>query len=162
MKHNSPRARNIPTPGFAGGPHLLHDTLQLAAASGGKHGPTFAALLVNEGLVSEVIKILENHFPLADKVIGLLGMAFKPESDDIRCSLSYKLKNMLSFYVREVLTTDPFVSGDDDLVPLEEIVSRSDILILCTPHEVYRTLVLTDKPVVDVWGYLEGNNLSIR
>jgi UDP-N-acetyl-D-mannosaminuronic acid dehydrogenase len=161
MKHNSPRAKNIPTPGFAGGPHLLPDTLQLAAASGGKFGMTFAALLINEGLVSEIIKILQQQFSIADKTIGLLGMAFKAQSDDVRCSLSYKFKEMLSFYAREVLTTDPFVSGDDDLLPLDEVVSRSDILILCTPHEAYRTISARDKPVVDVWGYLNPNNLSM-
>jgi UDP-N-acetyl-D-mannosaminuronic acid dehydrogenase len=161
MKHHSPRARNIPTPGFAGGPHLLPDTLQLAAASGGRFGLTFAALLVNEGLVLEIIKILQQKFPIGDKTVGLLGMAFKAQSDDIRCSLSYKFKEMVSLYAREVLTTDPFVSGDDDLLPLDEVVSRSDILILCTPHEVYRTISLRDKPVVDVWGYLDGNNLRI-
>ena len=31
MKHNYPRAKNIPTPGFAAGPCLVKDTMQLLA-----------------------------------------------------------------------------------------------------------------------------------
>jgi UDP-N-acetyl-D-mannosaminuronic acid dehydrogenase len=45
------------------------------------------------------------------------------------------------------------------LLPLDEVIARSDILILCTPHHSYRSADLKGKPVVDVWGLLEGANL---
>ncbi len=48
------------------------------------------------------------------------------------------------------MTTDP------DLLPLDEVVGRSDLLILCTPHRIYKTTDLRGKPVVDVWGALEN------
>ena len=66
--------------------------------------------------------------------VGLLGMAFKSEIDDVRASLSYKFKKVLNGVARDVLTTDPFVTVDPDLLPLDEVIARSDILILCTPH----------------------------
>ena len=65
----------------------------------------------------------------------------------------------LSVYAREVLTTDPFVTVDPDLLPFDEVVERSDLLILCTPHKAYQSADLKGKPVVDVWGMLEGANL---
>ena len=43
---------------------------------------------------------------------------------------------------------------DPDLLPLDEVIARSDILILCTPHGSYKTADLKGKPVVDVWGML--------
>ena len=91
--------------------------------------------------------------------VGLLGMAFKSEIDDVRASLSYKFKKVLNGYAREVLTTDPFVTTDPELLPLDEVVARSDVLILCTPHSIYRTADLKGKPVVDVWGFLKNANV---
>ena len=43
-------------------------------------------------------------------------MAFKGDSDDIRDSLSYKLKKLLEVESKEVLCTDPFVP-ETGLVP---------------------------------------------
>jgi UDP-N-acetyl-D-mannosaminuronic acid dehydrogenase len=91
--------------------------------------------------------------------IGLLGMAFKAEIDDTRASLSYKLKRALKMSARDVLTTDPFVTTDRELLPLDQVVSRSDILILCTPHSAYAEADLKGKPVVDVWGFLKSGNI---
>ena len=64
-------------------------------------------------------------------------MAFKAESDDIRSSLSYKLKKLLKLQARPVLTTDPFVTNDAELLPLEEVIARSDFLVVCAPHQRY-------------------------
>jgi UDP-N-acetyl-D-mannosaminuronic acid dehydrogenase len=82
-------------------------------------------------------------------------MAFKPENDDIRAALSYKLKKVLEFNAKGVLTTDPFVRDDPALLPLDQVMDRSDILILAIPHRIYKTADFHGKPVVDVWGFLE-------
>ena len=86
-------------------------------------------------------------------------MAFKADSDDARSSLSYKLKKVLRFRAKRVLTTDPHVQGDPDLVPLEAVVAQSDLLILCIPHQAYRGLDPRGKPVVDVWNFLGRGGL---
>jgi UDP-N-acetyl-D-mannosaminuronic acid dehydrogenase len=159
MKHNYPRLKGLPRPGFAAGPCLVKDTMQLSAFARNQLGLGHAALLINEGLVLHVIDDLKRRFDLAEKTVGLLGMAFKAESDDIRASLSYKFKNALAGQARAVLTTDPFVSIDPELKPLDEVIDKSDIMILCTPHAVYRQADFKGKPVFDVWGHLEGANV---
>jgi UDP-N-acetyl-D-mannosaminuronic acid dehydrogenase len=159
MKYNYPRARNIPKPGYAAGPCLMKDTMQLTAFARNEFSLGNAAMLVNEGLPLHVIGNLRRRFDLGKMTVGLLGMAFKSEVDDVRASLSYKFKKVLNGFAHEVLTTDPFVTVDPELLPLDEVIARSDILILCTPHNCYKTLDLKGKPVVDVWGLLEDANL---
>ncbi len=159
MKHNYPRAKNIPTPGFAAGPCLVKDTMQLLAFARNEFGLGNAAIMVNEGLPLHIIADLRRDHDLSKMTIGLLGMAFKAEVDDVRASLSYKLKNALLGDARAVLATDPFVTTDPDLLPLDEVVARSDLLILCTPHRCYKTADLKGKPVVDVWGFLDKANV---
>jgi UDP-N-acetyl-D-mannosaminuronic acid dehydrogenase len=151
MKNGYPRMADIPGPGFAAGPCLFKDTMQLTAFYRNQFSIGHAAMLVNESLPSFVVDGLTSKYELDQMTVGLLGMAFKADNDDSRSSLSYKLKKLLLFRAKTVLTTDPYVTTDDTLLPLEEVVSRSDILILCAPHTVYRELVLRDKIVVDIW-----------
>jgi len=159
MKHNYPRAQSIPRPGFAAGPCLVKDTMQLSAFARNQFGLGHTALLINEGLVLHVVDDLKRRFDLSKMTVGLLGMAFKAESDDTRASLSYKFKKVLNGQARAVLTTDPFVTTDPELVPLDEMIANSDILILCTPHAAYAQADLKGKRVLDVWGHLEGANV---
>ena len=156
MKRNYPRARSIPTPGLAAGPCLFKDTMQLAAFAQNQFSLGNAAMLVNEGLVLHVVDDLKRRFDLAPMTIGLLGMAFKAEIDDTRASLSYKFKKVLAMHARAVLTTDPFVTIDPDLRPLDEVIAASDLMILCAPHSIYRGHPFGGKPVVDIWGFLEN------
>ena len=159
MKHNYPRLKSIPRPGFAAGPCLVKDTMQLSASASNQFGLGHAALLINEGLVLRVVEDIKRRFDLSKTKVGLLGMAFKAEIDDIRASLSYKLKRVLQMWAREVLTTDPFVTTDPAILPLDQVVKRSDLLILCAPHSAYATADLKGKPVVDVWGFLKTANV---
>jgi UDP-N-acetyl-D-mannosaminuronic acid dehydrogenase len=147
-----PRMKSFARAGFAAGPCLLKDTLQLSAFSGNNFFMGHAAMLVNEGLPNFVVSQLRN-FGLRDKTVAILGMAFKGDSDDKRESLSYKLRKLLVLESKEVLCTDPYV-GDADFVPLEDAIQRADIIILGAPHTVYRALRLPQgKQIVDIWGF---------
>ena len=104
-----PRAADLPSAGLAAGPCLFKDTMQLAAFADNSFVLGHSAMLVNEGLPLYLVSRMEQRWPLAQMRVGLLGMAFKAESDDVRSSLSYKLKRILEFRSREVLCTDPYV-----------------------------------------------------
>lgn len=161
LSRDYPRAVDIPGAGFAAGPCLFKDTMQLAAFSDNTFQLGHAAMLVNEGLPLYIVTHLERKFDIKNLTVGILGMAFKSGSDDIRSSLSYKLKRVLSFKAMAVLCTDPYVTHktDPSLVPLEEVLEQADILVIATPHAEYRGLS-TDKPVADVWNLL-GNGVVI-
>ena len=159
MKHNYPRLKSMPRPGYAAGPCLVKDTMQLSAFARNQFGLGHSALLINEGLVLHVVDEIKCRFDLANMTIGLLGMAFKAESDDTRASLSYKFKKVLSGQARRILTTDPFVTTDPQLIPLDETIANSDLLILCAPHAAYAQADFKGKPVFDVWGEIQGANV---
>jgi UDP-N-acetyl-D-mannosaminuronic acid dehydrogenase len=115
----------------------------------------YASMAINEGLPQYVVARLEKQHHLEFMTVGILGMAFKAESDDTRSSLSYKLKRILRFKAASVLSTDPYVTTDPDLLPLEEVCRRSDLLIIGAPHHVYKDLPF-DGPVVDIWNLRNG------
>ena len=129
--------------------------MQLAAFNNNNFVLGHAAMMVNEGLPLYMVSRLERTYPLSTMTVGLLGMSFKAESDDIRSSLSYKLKRLLRFKAKEVLCHDPYVTVDFNLSPLDEVIERSDLLILSTPHRVYQELQV-DVPLIDIWGTLGG------
>src|SRR4029079_13129233 len=131
MKRNYPRLKSMPRPGYAAGPCLVKDTMQLSAFARNQFGLGHAALLINEGLVLHVVDDIKRRYDLAGITIGLLGMAFKAGNDGIRASLSDKFKKVRNGQARAVLTTDPFVTTDPDLRPLDDVIAGSDLLILC-------------------------------
>lgn len=148
------RGKLIPKAGLAAGPCLLKDTQQLIAFSNNSFLSGNAAVLANEGLPITLIRVMEDMVELKNSTVGILGMAFKPEIDDIRSSLSYRVKKMLQLKAKDVLTTDPYVTADVNLLPLEVVIDRSDIIIICTPHDIYRDLDIKGKPVLDIWKIL--------
>jgi UDP-N-acetyl-D-mannosaminuronic acid dehydrogenase len=154
-----PRADDIAAAGFAAGPCLLKDTMQLAAFDNNNFSLGHASMMINEGLPQYLISRLEKRYHLEFMTVGILGMAFKGESDDVRSSLSYKLKRLLSFKAGEVLCTDPYVSCDGDLLPLDDVIERSDLLVIAAPHAAYRDLD-SSKPIIDIWN-LVGRGVRV-
>jgi UDP-N-acetyl-D-mannosaminuronic acid dehydrogenase len=153
LTHGYPRAQDMPGAGFAAGPCLFKDTMQLAAFDDNRFHLGHSAMLINEGLPLYVVSRLEERFDLAEMTVGILGMAFKGGSDDTRSSLSYKLKRILGFKARHVLTTDPHVTSDPELVPLDRMLAAADLLVVATPHPEYLDLE-TDVPIADIWNVL--------
>jgi UDP-N-acetyl-D-mannosaminuronic acid dehydrogenase len=148
-----PRAADMPGAGFAAGPCLFKDTMQLAAFNNNNFALGHTAMAINEGLPLYLVARLEQRFDLGKMTVGILGMAFKGGSDDVRSSLSYKLKRLLVFKADRVICTDPYVTTDPDLAPLAEVVAEADLLIIAAPHPEYAALE-TGKPVADIWNVL--------
>ena len=156
IREDYPRARDLPGPGFAAGPCLFKDAMQLAAFTSDHFPLGQAAMQVNEGLPGYIVSALQRRYgTLRGKTIGILGMAFKAESDDTRASLSFKLRKLLAWAGARVICTDPYVQ-DHRLVPLDQVLAESDVLILGAPHAAYRALDVGGRDVVDVWGAMDG------
>lgn len=151
LTRDYPRMAGLPMSGFAAGPCLFKDTMQLAAANQNNFSLGHSAMLINEGLPNYVVRQVKQKHHLARMRVGVLGMAFKGDCDDPRESLSYKLKKILEYEAAEVFCTDVYID-DSTFLPLDETIRRSDLLVVGTPHKEYRSLAIPEgKPVVDIW-----------
>lgn len=161
LTRDYPRMAGLPRAGFAAGPCLFKDTMQLAAANKNNFWLGHAAMLVNEGLPNYIVNHLKEQYPLDTLCVGVLGMAFKGESDDPRESLSYKLRKILEYEARSVICTDEFIT-DKQFLPLGEVVAAADLLIIAAPHRAYRGLAVPEgKPIVDIWNLLGRGTLGL-
>jgi len=150
------RAADLPTAGFAAGPCLLKDTMQLFAFNNNNFPLGQAAMNVNEGLPGFIVDQLRQEYDLSHKKVGILGMAFKADIDDIRDSLSYKLGKILRFHGATVLYSDEF-AHDPTFISKEELAASSDIVIVGVPHSAYKQLQIPKEvEVVDLWGVISS------
>jgi UDP-N-acetyl-D-mannosaminuronic acid dehydrogenase len=150
MGRDYPRAADLPPAGFAAGPCLFKDTMQLAAYCRQNFALGQASMLVNETMPDYLVEHAKRQTPLAGRKVGILGMAFKPDNDDKRESLAYKLRKLLVYEGARVLCTDPYLK-DADFVPLKTVLKECDILFIGCPHAEYRKLKFSGKRVIDCW-----------
>ena len=145
-----PRAADMPGAGFAAGPCLFKDTMQLAAFNNNNFTLGHSSMMINEGLPLYLVSRIEKNYDLSKMTVGVLGMAFKAESDDIRSSLSYKLKRILKFKAQSVICADALVSDDETLIGEAELIDRADLVVIGAPHKRYASISIS-KPVIDIW-----------
>ncbi len=160
MTEKYPRAKGFPKAGFAAGPCLFKDTMQLSSFHENAFFRGHSALLVNEGLPHYSVRRAASKYDLRNLTVGILGMTFKPDCDDPRDSLSYKLKKCLAFEAREVLCADPYLERPWIHSP-EEVIERSGLIFIGTPHTPYKKLDYKGKPVIDVWNAIPGGMTTI-
>ncbi len=158
ISYEYPRASDLPSSGFAAGPCLFKDTMQLSALVQQNFPLGNSAMMINEGTPGYLVGRMKEIFPLSEMTVGILGVAFKGNVDDIRSSLAFKLRKLLMFEAKEVLISDPLVK-DSRLSPIENVLEKSDLLVIGSPHNAYKDLEVT-KPIVDIWG-LRGQGVLI-
>lgn len=155
MMEGYSRLSSLPSPGFAAGPCLLKDTMQLSAFSGNDFILGHAAMMINEGFPNFVVRDLSKRYNLSQTKVGILGMAFKADIDDIRDSLSFKLGKILRFHGSEVYYSDEFAKNPD-FVSKEKLVKSSEVIIVAVPHSAYKGLAIpAGKEVIDLWGIIK-------
>lgn len=155
MREGYERAHSLPSAGFAAGPCLLKDIMQLAAFNSNNFLLGQAAMMINEGLPNFIVEDLRKRYDLSKTKVGILGMAFKADIDDIRDSLSFKLGKILRFHGAEVYYSDEYAKNPD-FVSKEKLLESSDVIIVGVPHSAYKGLVIPEgKEVIDLWGVVK-------
>ena len=157
MKDGYLRNSSIPMSGFTAGPCLLKDTMQLSSFYNHKFLLGHSAMSINEGIPKFIINKLEKKFNLKKKTVGVLGLAFKAETDDIRDSLSIKLLQLLKSKKVKTLQSDEYFKTKENIDKID-LIKKSDIIIVSTPHKAYKKLKIgKNKILVDIWGLIDKN-----
>ena len=152
MRDNYKRNISIPTSGFASGPCLLKDTMQLSKFYNHKFPLCYKAMSINEGLPKFIVKNLSEEHDLRKKTIGILGLSFKAENDDIRDSLAIKLLKKLKSKKIKTLQSDEYFKNEKN-VDKNILIKKADIIIIATPHKAYKKLkIKKNKVLIDIWG----------
>lgn len=147
-----PRNRNLPRSGFTSGPCLLKDTMQLSSFFKHKDKLLKEVKNVNENLPNFIFERINFKYNLKNKTIGILGLSFKPENDDIRDSLSIKLFNLFKQKKFKVLSSDEYYKNEFT-IKKEILIKKADIIIIATPHKIYKKIKLKNKKkiLIDLW-----------
>ena len=151
------RNKEIPRAGFAAGPCLYKDTAQLNSFLKDEFTLGKAATEINTSFPKFIYKKMLRKYKnnLNKKNIGILGVAFKSDIDDIRDSLSIELWQYLKKKKLNVKISDNFVKMKEN-IKASELIKTCNIIILGAPHTTYKNLKIPkNKFLIDSWGFFE-------
>lgn len=111
-----------------------------------------AVIDVNNNQPNIIVQILKHELEaISDKKVLVLGLAFKPETDDVRESVSLKLLRLLHGEVASLSAHDPLAMENaqqqlDSSVNVElvddwkDAISKNDVIIVATGWSIYKSL----------------------
>jgi nucleotide sugar dehydrogenase len=119
--------------------------IERAKASGFDHKFLRVAREINNSMPSHTVEILQNALneiglPMKNTKVGILGIAYKANVDDVRESPSIKIIELCKKYRSNVLTFDPFIRKSSSEKSLEQILKKSEALILVTDHDEFKKI----------------------
>ena len=110
-----------------------------------------AAMNINEGLPYFLVEKIKQKINLKKNNVGILGMSFKADIDDIRDSLSYKLGKILMFNGYNVFFSDEFVK-DQTFISKKDLIQKAELIIIAAPHKKYKKIKFPkSKKIVNIW-----------
>lgn len=158
-------------PGLTGGPCLFKDGFFLINDNPYLDLIT-ASWKINEALPLFILKKLHERVILKHKKITLLGLAFKPEIDDIRESLSFKIRKALLREHAQLVLHDPYVKDyrqQEVVHDLQKALQDAQIVIIATRHKQYvqkkkQIIKYLDKNtyICDIWNIFGTNKMIFK
>jgi len=91
--------------------------------------------------------------------IGLLGLTFKPDVDDLRESPSLEICNRLIGSGENVIVCEPNLTSYKNLqfVSTNDILNKADIFVLLVLHKQFKDMEIDSKYILDFCGFLKSN-----
>jgi UDP-N-acetyl-D-mannosaminuronate dehydrogenase len=87
---------------------------------------------------SYTVSLLENIVEdISNAKVGVLGISYKGNVNDVRGSPGLKMKKVLEEKKASVEIFDPFVPEQSTVSKLDELLEKSDYIILATAHDEF-------------------------
>ena len=154
---------NVLQPGCGVGGHCIAVDPWFIAAAAPCTPLIQAARHVNDGKSRWVIEqvqarasALENQLGRPAR-IGCLGLAFKPDVDDLRESPALHITTELLVAGLDLLACEPNLSDHPTikLHTLEQVLAEADLLVFLVAHSPFKNLELSGRDVFDLCGVTE-------
>ncbi len=116
--------------------------IERAKQSGFDHRFLKIAREINNSMPAYTVELLQDglnsiRMPLNGTKVGVLGLAYKPNIDDLRESPAEEIIRELGKHGADTATFDPHVLRLSTTKTLEEILERSEALVLATGHREF-------------------------
>ncbi|ADB58270.1 UDP-glucose dehydrogenase family protein [Archaeoglobus profundus] len=117
-----------------------------------------AVIEVNEKQPLKMIELLKKHIPnLANRKIGVLGLAFKPDTDDVRESRAIPIVEALLREEAKIIAYDPKAMNNFAKIfpqieyakSSQEVIDKSDAVLIVTEWREFEELDYSGKIVID-------------
>ncbi len=148
-------------PGAGVGGHCIpvdpYYLIEKAKSIGFNHNFLKLARDINNSMPDYTVELLENELKKLGKSIknakiGILGLAYKADVDDTRESPALKVIGILKGKKADIFVFDPYVKKESNVNDTDELLQKSDYIILATNHNEFKNMDL-DK--------LKENNIKI-
>ena len=162
LLYRYPRGLGLMAPGFAGGPCLRKDTIQLLKSTSLHSELLEAVLQSHDSLTSRVVELVCGVVGDSDKKVVQLGITFKPGSDDLRGSVALELAHQLNRRLKNFFVVDPYVSPlpEFNFLSANEVAETADLVVVATRHPEFTGLSVR-APVIDAAGPRLLNKIGI-
>ena len=138
-------------PGAGVGGHCIavdpYYLISKAKQLGFNHKFLLLARKINESMPPYTVELLEQELKRLNKSIknakiGILGLAYKANVDDIRESPALKVISILEDKKADVYVYDPYLKDKSNVNSLNELLEKSDYIILVTNHDEFKNMDL--------------------
>ena len=154
-------------PGAGVGGHCIpvdpYYLIEKAKQIGFNHKFLSLAREINNSMPKYAVELLENQLQKLKKSIkgakvGVLGIAYKADVDDIRESPAVEIINILNAKGADVFVFDPHVKKNINAKNLDELLNKSDYIILATDHEEFKNIDLSLLKKHKILAVIDGRN----
>jgi nucleotide sugar dehydrogenase len=114
---------------------------------------------INNSMPQYTIDLLENLAgDLSGAKVGVLGLAYKPDVDDVRESPSLDIIKILKQKNAEVTVFDPNIPEKSDAGSLDEVLEKVDYVVVATAHKEFKAISAEQLKNAGIKAIVDGRN----
>lgn len=122
-----------------------------------------AARHINDGMADYTVEMLQDKLNEVERAVkgtkvGVLGISYKADVGDLRESPALRIIEKIKKLDADLLTYDPYVASLSSEKSLDDILAKSDALVIVTDHRVFKEIPVEDFVKHGIKVIVDGRN----